>query len=204
MSNKPYIDKFIDKMICFLPSDMIAYIIQKYVYLPYNKLIIQQQKLLKEVMHRQLFFVSNIIYIDDNICVYVNNNQLIIHNNSSNINANIINLSLYALSQNISNLIYNSLDNNNTDYIVTNDSYSNYTNNIVHANNTLLLHEITERLDSIQNIQNTIIPSSTSNITIEDREYTNIVNTNFNEMRNVVLDTNHSNMNNISMYIMYI
>jgi hypothetical protein len=182
------IDEFIDKMVVVLPSDVITYIVQRYIYLPLNKLTIRKQKLLKTLVHQQLSFVSNIIFIDDLFCVYMNNNQIIIHNNSSNIDMNIINLSLYALTNNISNLIYHSFDNatNNTD--------------IIHAQNAMTLSEISDRLNRIQDSRN----NTSSNIYIEDREFTNILNTNLHDMRNVIIDTNHSNMNDISMYIMYI
>jgi hypothetical protein len=165
------IDEFIDNMIMALPAELITYIVQKFIYLPYNKLIIQRQKLLKTIAHKQLFFISNIIFIDDNICIYTNNNQLIIHNN--NINSHEYNnLSLYGLAQNISNT-------DNSDNI-----------NVIHTYNTLLLDEISNRLGSIQN----------NNIS----GFTNILQTNLSDMRNVVINTNHSNIDNISMYIMYI
>jgi hypothetical protein len=196
-NDRPYIDEFIDNMIMTLPSELITHVVQKYIYLPYNKLIIQRQKLLKSIVHRQLFFISNIIFIDNNICVYVNSNQLIIHNNSNNENNGI---SLYGLVQNISNIftVYdNDINNINSS---DNTNITNSTNSI-HAHNTLLLDDISDRLNSIQN---GLSNENNSNITIQDREFTNILQTNLSDMRNVVIDTNHSNMDNISIYIMYV
>jgi hypothetical protein len=102
--------------------------------------------------------------------------------------------------QNISNIftVYdNDINNINSS---DNTNITNSTNSI-HAHNTLLLDDISDRLNSIQN---GLSNENNSNITIQDREFTNILQTNLSDMRNVVIDTNHSNMDNISIYIMYV
>lgn len=75
-------DKFIDDMLSILPIDIITYIIRKFIYLPENIELIGYQKKLHQLMLRQLNIISNIIHIDDNCCVYINNNDIIICNNT--------------------------------------------------------------------------------------------------------------------------
>ena len=79
------IDDFIDRMCQKLPIEIISHIIKKFIYLPKNVTIICKQKVLQEYMLQQLLFISNILYIDDGCCVYVNNNDIIIHNNHTNV-----------------------------------------------------------------------------------------------------------------------
>lgn len=74
------IDAFIDIMIKKLPQELIQHIICKYIFWPKNRYTIWRQKILKNIMHKQLKFVSNIIYIDNNYFMYYQDNKIIIHN----------------------------------------------------------------------------------------------------------------------------
>lgn len=166
----------IDYMCDVLPTELIHFIISKYIFLPSNISKIKKQKLLKKRALKQLKFISNIIYIDNKICVYSNNNSIIFHNNSEDTSY----MSLYGLNENI-------------------------TSNIIVENNEI--NEISSRLNEIQasfnNIFNTNTIVSTSNIVINDMEFSNIFNTSINT-NDMIINTTHSDMNNVSLYIMYV
>lgn len=178
------IDNFIDVMYSTLPLEIIEYIVIKYIFLPYNKGLIVRQKDLKTFLLEQLLFISNIIYIDNNICIYANDNSIVFHTNNINSHA-----TLYG----------------NQNYIedIVND------NDILLNDNDILLNEIENRLEQIQStFQNIFTPSaivSTSNIIIDDMEYSNLFDNNiYPDSNDIILNTTHNNMNDVSVYIVYI
>ena len=77
------IDLFIEKMKRVLPYELVEYIIRKYIFLPKNKGIIWRQKALKNILNRHIEFVANVLFIDDNYCIYFDNNKLVIHNHGN-------------------------------------------------------------------------------------------------------------------------
>lgn len=171
------IDNFIDVMYSTLPLEIIEYIVIKYIFLPYNKELILRQKFLKYFLLEQLLFISNIIYIDNNICIYANENSIVFHTNNINSHA-----TLYG--------------------------NQNYIEDIVNDND-ILLNEIENRLEQIQStFQNIFTPSaivSTSNIIIDDMEYSNLFDNNiYPDSNDIILNTTHNNMNDVSVYIVYI
>jgi hypothetical protein len=74
------IDAFIDNMYRKLTRDIIEYIVKRYIFLPNNIYAIRRQKIAKYLMHIQMLFISNIIYIDDNYCIYIHDHDIIIYN----------------------------------------------------------------------------------------------------------------------------
>jgi hypothetical protein len=74
------VDDFIDNMHSKLSRDIIEYIVKRYIFLPNNIYIIRRQKIAKYLMHLQMLFISNIIYIDDNYCIYIHDHDIIIYN----------------------------------------------------------------------------------------------------------------------------
>lgn len=143
-------DFFIHQMIQKIPREIIEYMVKKYIYLPCNIFTIKYQKFLKKHMLRQLLFISNIIHIDSNACIYVDNQDIVIHNYNnhnehysifSNTNSIISIETSNNYSQNTSNILHQI---SNTLYIIQNNinnyfqslHYDTLTSNIViHTNN---------------------------------------------------------------------
>ena len=83
------VDDFIDNMHSKLSRDIIEYIVKRHIFLPNNIYIIRRQKIAKYLMHLQMLFISNIIYIDDNYCIYIHDHDIIIHKRTSNTSNNV-------------------------------------------------------------------------------------------------------------------
>jgi hypothetical protein len=96
---KTHIDAYIDKMHKCLHMDIIEYIVKRHIFLPDNLRIIKKQKKIKYLIHLQLLFVSNILHIDDNYCIYIHNNNIIIYNIQYQ-SSNTYHSTLYGPSQN--------------------------------------------------------------------------------------------------------
>ncbi len=75
------IDKFLEKMDSILTNDMISYI-GVIIYKSLNLDIIRKQKELKILLNKEIFYKFNVVYNDDNILLYMNNeNKCMLHNN---------------------------------------------------------------------------------------------------------------------------
>jgi hypothetical protein len=194
-------DLFIDKMYQNLPLEIINYIIMKYIYLPRNINIIRKQKENYKRMISQMDFISNILFIDKNCCIYINNNNIIITNNYDNIQ-------LFGTSNYITNIennassIYIDENNNNVNNSILDMMFTDNLNNTTissnyHMYNSNLLQQINSNLNLITQSIDVTGLYYTSNILFNS--YTSSYHTS-----NIILHTNHSDMDNIVFYIAYI
>jgi len=176
------IDIFIEKMLILLPQDIVLYIVKKYIYLPKNKLVIYNQKQFYKQLLIQLVFVSNIIFVDRNCCIYIDNNNIVISNNCDNVQ-------LYGTS----NYITNITDNFTYDIYTSNINDYDIPYSISSNNNSNLLNEINNNLNYISQYIDMYDLENTCNIL-----YSSIYNTS-----NIVLNTSHQDMDDITFYILY-
>jgi hypothetical protein len=95
------IDAFVDNMYRKLPKDIIEYIVKRHIFLPNNIYAIRRQKIAKYLMHIQMLFISNIIYIDDSYCIYIHEHDIIIYNVRQR-TSNTYHHTLYGPSNNVS------------------------------------------------------------------------------------------------------
>jgi len=205
-------DSFINKMLRILPEDLITYIIQKYIYLPENLELIRYQKKLRQRMLTQLDFVSNIIHIDNNCCVYIKNNTIVVCNNAPNARL----FTPHNFPNNVP--IYNS---NTNSYL---NSYLNSSNSIhqgilnlitedasyIHQNNISnedLLAQITSNIESIN-----LSLSATLQEHNESHEHTNLQTDVIVDQdhllqslysSNIVIQHSHEDIEDVVFYILY-
>lgn len=167
------IDAYIDKMHKYLPRDIIEYIVKKHIFLPESIAIIKKQKKIKALVHLQLLFVSNIIHIDDNYCIYINNNNIIIYN-IHNQYSNTYHHTLYGPSQNVSDLT------------IIPSHLHGYDQNQISSYNSTLLEQINANLEQVQNSLNTLNNFGT-----------------YDSTSNIIIHTNHEDMENVIFYVVY-
>lgn len=177
------IDAYIDKMHQYLPRDIIEYIVKKHIFLPESIAIIKKQKKIKTLVHLQLLFVSNIIHIDDNYCIYINNNNIIIHN-IHHPYSNTYHHTLYGPSQNVSDLTFVPSHLHTYDHSHAN-SHSHAYEHIASYNSTLL-EQINANLEQVQNSLNTLNNFGT-----------------YDNTSNIIIHTNHQDMENVIFYVVY-
>lgn len=135
------IEEFIDSMRETLSVDLVEYIVRKYIFWPRNRFIIRYQKMLKSIVHRQLVFVSNIIHIDENYCIYWRDNKIIIYNQGNSD----YNLSIYNYNPlgNVGNVNDDTFLLTSSNLIVNGNEFTNVwndENNITNNNITIDAH----------------------------------------------------------------
>lgn len=198
--NTIYINEFIEKMLKILPEEIIISIVKKYIYLPQNIKTINKQKELYKIVLKQLDFVSNIIFIDNNCCIYIQNNNIIISNNYQNIE-------LYSSSNYITN-VTTTIDNMITNIFTEPDNL--YTSNIQESILDLLFHNYTPEIIP-NNYNSNLLLEINSNInsiyqSMSISNNSNILSNSINlpyYTSNIILHTSHQDMDNIVFYILY-
>jgi hypothetical protein len=135
------IDAFIDNMYRKLTRDIIEYIVKRYIFLPNNIYAIRRQKIAKYLMHIQMLFISNIIYIDDNYCIYIHDHDIIIHNIREG-TSNTYRHTLYGPLNNVSGITVipqatTAQINSNLEQVQNTNlaTYDNTSNIVIHTNN---------------------------------------------------------------------
>lgn len=198
--NTIYINEFIEKMLKILPEEIIISIVKKYIYLPQNIKTINKQKELYKIVLKQLDFVSNIIFIDNNCCIYIQNNNIIISNNYQNIE-------LYSSSNYITN-VTTTIDNMITNIFTEPDNL--YTSNIQESILDLLFHNYTPEIIP-NNYNSNLLLEINSNInsiyqSMSISNNSNILSNSINlpyYTSNIILHTSHQDMDDIIFYILY-
>jgi len=198
--NTIYINEFIEKMLKILPEEIIFYIIKRYIYLPQNINIIKKQKVRYKQLLKQLNFVSNIVFIDSNCCVYIQNNNIVVSYTNQNIE-------LYSPSNYITN-VTTTIDNMITNIFTEPDNL--YTSNIQESILDLLFHNYTPEIIP-NNYNSNLLLEINSNInsiyqSMSISNNSNILSNSINlpyYTSNIILHTSHQDMDDIIFYILY-
>jgi hypothetical protein len=189
----------------YLPMELIEYIIKHHIYLPENVEKIKFQKTLKSRMLRQLTIISNMLYIDDHCCVYIHNNDIVIHNNTNNYYLYGNNQANHIVHLGNNNILAGLLDNYNIhidvnymtsnifvepdfslDFLTSNTYNMNVIGNSIPTTSTELLSQISTTLDNIQSSLDHYFQQN--NIAVS-----NIINPS-NSADNIILQTSSMNI----------
>jgi hypothetical protein len=81
MQQRTDIDNFIETMKLMLPTDLQQLILREYIYKERNLQIIKKQKETKVTLNKELLYMFNVFYDDNNLKLYKNqNNQYVLRN----------------------------------------------------------------------------------------------------------------------------